>query len=606
MRAFELEAYIRWGSRFATALGEPFLVQVVSDELNNADPARVETESPHSSSLVEQARTFLAGIDCQAHLFCAGFPLTLEEALYPEGRKDQEWRASLIICSKPKQKRGGDASDSLARQLLEKAACDVLLLRSSIDSGESARRILVPCAGGPHARRALQYAHILSQDSTGSVRALYVQRHTGEDANEVGKAILERELKNASLEHEVDIELQVLERSTIREGVVDACTEDTDLILIGSSQRNFVRRMLFGTLPDGFFSESRSNAIGVLRAAPERTHLLHRYLTRLFNTYVPQLERSDRIALFENLQVGSVAGMDFITLISLATAIAALGLIQNSAAVVIGAMLVAPLMTPMLGAGLGLLQGNILLVRHAVTSIAIGFALCLGIGLIFGILTPGLVELTPELRARCEPNILDLLIALFSGVAAAYAMARPGLLGALPGVAIAAALVPPIATTGIALSLGAIQEATLAAALFGANLVSIILSSAATFLVLGVRSEDSGNRFARWVRRSVLGLGIVTFCLAVPLAIQLATDPETQSTHLRTKLEEAVLDEPGLRIGTLQYRPKADDPHIEIWLYSAQPPGPNTLAKVKEALRQHLDRDVEVRIVTVAEHRTTL
>ena len=174
--------------------------------------------------------------------------------------------------------------------------------------------------------------------------------------------------------------------------------------------------------------------------------------------------------------------MDFITLIALSTAIAALGLIQNSAAVVIGAMLVAPLMTPMLGAGLGLLQGNILLVREAITSIVLGFSISLGIGISFGFLTPGLVELT-ELQARCGPNILDLFIALFSGIAAAYALARPGLLGALPGVAIAAALVPPIATTGIALSIGAVVEAALAATLFGTNLVAIILSSAATFFI---------------------------------------------------------------------------------------------------------------------------
>ena len=106
---------------------------------------------------------------------------------------------------------------------------------------------------------------------------------------------------------------------------------------------------------------------------------MQRFLIRLFNQYIPQLDRKDRIKLFQGLQVGSVAGMDFITLIALSTAIAALGLIQNSAAVVIGAMLVAPLMTPMLGAGLGLLQGNILLVREAITSIVLGSQLALAL-----------------------------------------------------------------------------------------------------------------------------------------------------------------------------------------------------------------------------------
>ena len=122
-------------------------------------------------------------------------------------------------------------------------------------------------------------------------------------------------------------------------GIADATDSDTDLILVGSSNRNFIRRVLFGTLPDSVFRENQDTAVGVIRAAPERSQLVQRFLARIFNQYIPQLDRNDRIKLFRGLQVGSVAGMDFITLIALSTAIAALGLIQNSAAVVIGAML---------------------------------------------------------------------------------------------------------------------------------------------------------------------------------------------------------------------------------------------------------------------------
>ena len=144
---------------------------------------------------------------------------------------------------------------------------------------------------------------------------------------------------------------------------------------------------------------------------------------------------------------------DFFALMFLATTIAGLGLIQNSTAVVVGAMLVAPLMTPIVGVGLGLVQGNIVLVRYAAQSIAWGAGLALVVGLSLGLLLP-LPELTTELAARGGPSLLDLGVAVLSGCAGAYAMSRPNLSAALPGVAIAAALVPPLASLGIVLANG--------------------------------------------------------------------------------------------------------------------------------------------------------
>ena len=187
---------------------------------------------------------------------------------------------------------------------------------------------------------------------------------------------------------------------------------------------------------------------------------------------VPQLTREDRIAVFEKLQNSSRWNFDFMALICLSTAIAALGLIVNSTAVVIGAMLVAPLMTPILGSGLALVQGNAPLVLDCVRSILLGFLFALVIGAAVGftaLLFPGYGQLTPELAARGRPGAPDMLIALFSGIAASYCIARPNLASALAGVAIAAALVPPIATTGISLAWGNFMNATGSALLFGIN-----------------------------------------------------------------------------------------------------------------------------------------
>jgi len=163
------------------------------------------------------------------------------------------------------------------------------------------------------------------------------------------------------------------------------------------------------------------------------------------------LDRERRISLVERVQNSSQWDFDFVALICLSTLIAGLGLLQDSTAVVIGAMLVAPLMTALVGAGLSLIQGNRRLIRNAACSVVLGFLLSFAIGLFLGLMARYFTDVTEhlpdEMKSRGSPGVLDLVIAFASGVAAAYAMGRPNLVSALPGVAIAAALVPPIATS---------------------------------------------------------------------------------------------------------------------------------------------------------------
>jgi uncharacterized hydrophobic protein (TIGR00271 family) len=182
--------------------------------------------------------------------------------------------------------------------------------------------------------------------------------------------------------------------------------------------------------------------------------------------FVPQIEREDRVDLVDRVQSTAAWNFDFIALMVLSTTIAAIGLIQNSGAVVIGAMLVAPLMTPLLGLGLALVQGNPVLALLSLRSVALGLCVSLLGSFLVGLSTPAFVEPTREMLARGGPGLLDLFVAFAAGLAAAYATSRPNLIAALPGVVIAAALVPPVATSGLALSLGDLPLA------FGALLLS--------------------------------------------------------------------------------------------------------------------------------------
>ena len=124
---------------------------------------------------------------------------------------------------------------------------------------------------------------------------------------------------------------------------------------------------------------------------------------------VPQLDREERIELGEKLETNSKFNFDFCALISLSTLIAALGLWDNSTAVVIGAMLVAPLMTPLVGIGFALIQGNLDLIRKARWAVLIGFANAFGIGFFVGLMMLIFSETgtSSEMASRDYPGLLS-------------------------------------------------------------------------------------------------------------------------------------------------------------------------------------------------------
>jgi uncharacterized hydrophobic protein (TIGR00271 family) len=191
----------------------------------------------------------------------------------------------------------------------------------------------------------------------------------------------------------------------------------------------------------------------------------------------PTLERDERLDLVQQLEQGAQANIDFIMMMVLSTSLASLGLLADSTAVVIGAMLVAPLMGPLVAAGYSLVQGNLSLFRRSLGVTFIGIGIGFAASLIFGALNPGF-EPTLEIEARGKADLLDLGIAFFSGMTAAYATGRSHVMTTIAGVAIAAALVPPLAVVGLALTNGRPLISYNAAILLTTNLVAIITGCA--------------------------------------------------------------------------------------------------------------------------------
>jgi len=189
-------------------------------------------------------------------------------------------------------------------------------------------------------------------------------------------------------------------------------------------------------------------------------------------------------SLFTNLREESKLSQNFMVLLVLATMIATFGLFINSSSVIIGAMLLAPLMQPIVSLSMGVLRQDTALQINGVKTISIGVLAVLLTAALIALSIP-IERLTTEMSGRLSPTILDLFVAIVSGAAAAYAKSNEKILGSLAGVAIAVALVPPIAVAGIGLGWGDWSMFSTAFLLFITNLVGIVFAAAFIFAMLG-------------------------------------------------------------------------------------------------------------------------
>ena len=203
----------------------------------------------------------------------------------------------------------------------------------------------------------------------------------------------------------------------------------------------------------------------------------------------------------------------------LASFIAALGLLQNSTAVVIGAMLVAPLLRPMQGVAYSIATAQSKNLLNHLKVLLFSTLLAIATGFLVSIISPVDIE-TAEVLARVSPNFLDLLIAVASAAIAFLALSFRSLSVSIAGVAMAASLVPPLVASGITLALGVMNHAWGAFFLYITNLVAILIIGVIIFFLFGYRphqEEDTQNTAARFGLLVLLMVGI-----SIPLIMTLS------------------------------------------------------------------------------------
>jgi uncharacterized hydrophobic protein (TIGR00271 family) len=223
----------------------------------------------------------------------------------------------------------------------------------------------------------------------------------------------------------------------------------------------------------------------------------------------------DRAAVFAAVEEDARWSLRYGFMVIMSAGIAVLGLLQSSPAVVIGAMLISPLMGPIIGLGFALAVFDWRDVRRSIFALAAGAALAISFSALVVVVSP-LQTVTAEILARTRPNLFDLLIAIFSALAGTYATIR-GKGATIVGVAIATALMPPLATVGFGLATANPAIAYGALALFFTNLLAIALCAAIMARLFGFGTSLSKTQ----TRRQAILITLVFVGMAVPLALSL-------------------------------------------------------------------------------------
>ncbi|MBD2238692.1 DUF389 domain-containing protein [Aulosira sp. FACHB-113] len=283
-----------------------------------------------------------------------------------------------------------------------------------------------------------------------------------------------------------------------------------------------------------------------------------------------------------DLLAESTLDASYLTLIVGSCAIATFGLLSNSTAVIIGAMIIAPLMLPIRGLAFGALEGNVILFRKGIIAVVVGTFLAVVMAYSLGMLVP-IPSYGSEVLARSEPTLLDLGIAVAAGGISGYAKVEPKISGSVAGTAIAVALMPPICVIGLGLAQGNWSLSIGATLLYLTNLLGITLSCMLTFLVAGYTS------FSR-ARRPLIWTLALTAVLVIPLGVSFAR--LVRQGQLEMSLRRALLNRTvtfqRLRLINSNTNWLANPPEVRLIVRSQEPVTPRQVKLLENFIEREM------------------
>jgi len=295
------------------------------------------------------------------------------------------------------------------------------------------------------------------------------------------------------------------------------------------------------------------------------------------------------LALKENAKINST----YILLMVLSSLLATLGLFLNSPSIVIGAMVLAPLMAPIISLSMGLLRSDPDLSQHSFSTLFTGMFIALSLSATMAYLLP-FQEITNEIEGRLHPSTLDLLVALLSGIAGAFANARENIAKSLPGVAIAVALVPPLCVSGIGVGWLNFDIFYGAMLLFLTNLTGIILAASFSFMIIGFAPF---SRAKKGIAFSIFMVSIIS----MPLILSFSNMQKIATIKQQLVSQNYHFDQQKQQLRNIIVH-LGDPIKINADLISTRMPNSQTLNKFEQLLSEQLQKpvtvDFSIRLVT--------
>lgn len=334
--------------------------------------------------------------------------------------------------------------------------------------------------------------------------------------------------------------------------------------------------------------------------------IITRWIRKLFffTRKTKRLSQTRKAIVVNDLVDSSSPGIDYFILIILSCTIATFGLLTDSAAVIIGAMLVAPLMSPILSLSMASISGLSRLFRRSLLAVLQGAGTAIILSAVIAFFSYRLpfglqVQIPGEVLARTSPSSIDLGIALAGGAAAAYALAHPRLTAALPGVAIATALMPPLCTVGIGIAFSNSSIIFGALLLFITNMVAISFAGIVTFALMGFGARDleKNNKLSQSLTISAVLVIIIGLLLA---ALTWNTVSEVYMyNQVNGLITEKVSQYTDFNLVDLSISSESDGKHITATLRTTRELTYEEVSGIQSELREKLNGSVSLKLVTI-------
>ncbi len=305
--------------------------------------------------------------------------------------------------------------------------------------------------------------------------------------------------------------------------------------------------------------------------------------------------------VFEVLADGARPSIEYYVLTILSCVIATTGLLQGSTATIIGAMIVAPLMTPILAFSLGVIWGDLALIKTSISSLFKGIIIAILISAAIAYIVPVPI-LSQEIISRTRPTLFDIIVAFASGLVGAYGNANKKIVSTLTGIAIAVALMPPLCTIGIGIGKLNLEITRGASILFLINLVCISLAGALIFWMMKIHPimVDASKVARRAMYQIVISLAILT-AISIPVGLYMM-DGYRIATSMENVRKSVGANLPGLRVFNLEAFKEKKGYQLKLILTGHDIP---ERGKIEEMKSEILNKNAILREISVSFIKST-